>query len=360
MTKRVLNFSAGPSTLPVPVLEEVQAQMLNYKDSGMSVMEMSHRSSSYLKIFNETKDLLKKVLDIPDNYKILLLHGGATQQFSTIPLNLMKNGKADYVVTGAFAKKSAQEAAKFGDVNIAYDGSKDTFKHIPTQEELKLRDDASYVHLCANNTIYGTEWKYVPDTKGVPIVADMSSNILSKPINVSDYGMIYAGAQKNMGIAGLGVVIIREDLITGHKEPIPVLSEYETMDANDSMYNTPPAFSIYVLGEVLKWIDSKGGVEAMEQHNIKKANILYDYLDQSDFYITHSDKDNRSLMNVTFTCPTKELDEAFIKGSIEEDMTNLKGHRSVGGIRASIYNAMTIEGVQALVNYMKKFEEENK
>lgn len=358
--KRVFNFSAGPSMLPVTVLEEIASQMLNYQDSGMSVMEMSHRSSSYLGIFNETKDLLKKVMNIPDNYKILFIQGGATQQFSTIPLNLMKNGKADYIVTGAFSKKSAQEAAKFGDVHIAYSGADNKFKHIPNQEELDLREDASYVHLCTNNTIFGTEWKYVPDTKGIPVVADMSSNILSKPVKVEDYGMIYAGAQKNMGIAGLGVVIVREDLIKDHKDNIPVLMEYDTIAENDSMYNTPPTFSIYVLGLMLKWIDGLGGLEAMQKKNIEKANLLYDYLDSSDFYNTHSDKDNRSLMNVTFTCPSPELDAKFVKASIAAGMTNLKGHRSVGGIRASIYNAMPVEGVQALVDFMKKFEAENK
>lgn len=358
--KRVFNFSAGPSTLPVPVLEKVASQMLNYKDSGMSVMEMSHRSSSYLEIFNETKDLLKKVMNIPDNYKILFIQGGATQQFSTIPLNLMKNGKADYIVTGAFSKKSAQEAAKFGDVHIAYNGSDNNFKHIPTQDELDIREGTSYVHICANNTIFGTEWKYVPDTKGAPIVADMSSNILSKPINVADYGMIYAGAQKNMGIAGCGIVIVREDLINEHKDNIPVLMEYNTIAENDSMYNTPPTFSIYVLGLVLKWIDEMGGLEVMQKKNEEKAKLLYDYLDTTDFYTTHSDKDNRSLMNVTFTCPNKDLDAQFVKESVIAGMTNLKGHRSVGGIRASIYNAMPLEGVQTLVDFMKKFEAENK
>lgn len=358
--KRVFNFSAGPSTLPVPVLEKVASQMLNYKDSGMSVMEMSHRSSSYLEIFNETKDLLKKVMNIPDNYKILFIQGGATQQFSTIPLNLMKNGKADYIVTGAFSKKSAQEAAKFGDVHIAYNGSDNNFKHIPTQDELDIREGTSYVHICANNTIFGTEWKYVPDTKGAPIVADMSSNILSKPINVADYGMIYAGAQKNMGIAGCGVVIVREDLINEHKDNIPVLMEYNTIAENDSMYNTPPTFSIYVLGLVLKWIDEMGGLEVMQKKNEEKTKLLYDYLDTTDFYTTHSDKDNRSLMNVTFTCPNKDLDAQFVKESVIAGMTNLKGHRSVGGIRASIYNAMPLEGVQTLVDFMKKFEAENK
>ena len=272
----------------------------------------------------------------------------------------MKNGKADYIVTGAFSKKSAQEAKKFGDVHIAYNGADDNFKHIPTQEELNLREDASYVHICANNTIFGTEWKYVPETNGVPVIVDMSSNILSKPVDVSKYGMIYAGAQKNMGIAGLGVAIIKEDLLQKVAPTTPVLLDYKLMIDNDSMYNTPPAYAIYVLGLVLEWIDNLGGLEVMEERNIKKANLLYDYLDRSDFYICHSNKDNRSLMNVTFTTPDKDLDAKFVKESIVAGMTNLKGHRSVGGIRASIYNAMPIEGVEKLIAFMKDFEASNK
>ena len=298
--KRVFNFSAGPSMLPVPVLEKAAKQMLNYENSGMSVMEMSHRSSSYLDIFNKTKDLLKKVMNIPDGYEIVFIQGGATQQFSMVPLNLLKNGKADYIITGSFSKKAATEAKKYGEINIAYDGSDNDFKHIPTQDELKLDPEASYVHLCANNTIYGTEWKYVPETNGVPIIADMSSNILSKPIDVSKYGMIYAGAQKNMGIAGLGVAIIKKDLLQKVSATTPVLLDYTLMIENDSMYNTPPAYAIYVLGLVLEWIDEMGGLEVMEKRNIEKAKLLYDYLDSSDFYKAHSDKDNRSLMNVTW------------------------------------------------------------
>ena len=297
--KRVYNFSAGPSMLPVAVLEKAAKQMLNYEGSGMSVMEMSHRSSSYLDIFEKTKGLLKKVMNVPENYKIVFIQGGATQQFSMVPLNLLKNGKADYAITGAFSKKAAAEAKKYGDIHIVYDGSSNDFKHIPTQDELDLSKDASYLHICANNTIYGTEWKYVPETNGVPIIADMSSNILSKPVDVSKYGMIYAGAQKNMGIAGLGVAIIREDLLQ----------------------------------------------DVAKTRNEKKAKLVYDYLDQSTFYKAHSDKENRSLMNVTFTTPNKDLDAKFVKESIEAGMTNLKGHRSVGGIRASIYNAMPYEGV---------------
>ena len=358
--KSVLNFSAGPSMLPEPVLEKAAKQMLNYENSGMSVMEMSHRSSSYLDIFEKTKWLLKKVMNIPDDYKIVFIQGGATQQFSMVPLNLLKNGKADYVVTGAFSKKAAAEAKKFGEINIAYDGSENNFKHIPTQDELKLDPEASYVHLCANNTIYGTEWKYIPETNGVPVIADMSSNILSKPVDVSKFGMIYAGAQKNMGIAGLGVAIIKEDLLQKVAATTPVLLDYKLMIENDSMYNTPPAYAIYVLGLVLEWIDSMGGLEVMQERNIKKANLLYDYLDSSDFYIAHSDKDNRSLMNVTFTTPNKDLDAKFVKESIAAGMTNLKGHRSVGGIRASIYNAMSLEGVEKLVAFMRDFEAANK
>ena len=321
---------------------------------------MSHRSSSYLDIFNKTKDLLKKVMNIPDGYEIVFIQGGATQQFSMVPLNLLKNGKADYIITGSFSKKAATEAKKYGEINIAYDGSDNDFKHIPTQDELKLDPEASYVHLCANNTIYGTEWKYVPETNGVPIIADMSSNILSKPIDVSKYGMIYAGAQKNMGIAGLGVAIIKKDLLQKVSATTPVLLDYTLMIENDSMYNTPPAYAIYVLGLVLEWIDEMGGLEVMEKRNIEKAKLLYDYLDSSDFYKAHSDKDNRSLMNVTFTTPSKELDAKFVKESIEAGMTNLKGHRSVGGIRASIYNAMPLEGVEKLVAFMKEFEAANK
>ena len=321
---------------------------------------MSHRSSSYLDIFNKTKNLLKKVMNIPDGYEIVFIQGGATQQFSMVPLNLLKNGKADYIITGSFSKKAATEAKKYGEINIAYDGSDNDFKHIPTQDELKLDPEASYVHLCANNTIYGTEWKYVPATNGVPIIADMSSNILSKPIDVSKYGMIYAGAQKNMGIAGLGVAIIKKDLLQKVSATTPVLLDYTLMIENDSMYNTPPAYAIYVLGLVLEWIDEMGGLEVMEKRNIEKAKLLYDYLDSSDFYKAHSDKDNRSLMNVTFTTPSKELDAKFVKESIEAGMTNLKGHRSVGGIRASIYNAMPLEGVEKLVAFMKEFEAANK
>lgn len=362
MTKeRVFNFSAGPSMLPVSVLEKASKQMLNYENTGMSVMEMSHRSSSYLEIFNNTKALLKKVMNIPDDYEILFLHGGATQQFSMIPLNFLKNGKADYAITGNFSNLAYKEATKFGDIHVAYDGKDNNYSHIPTQEELDLSDDASYLHICANNTIFGTEYKYDPVTKnGCPVIADMSSNILSQKVDVSKYGMIYAGAQKNMGIAGLGIAIVKKELLNPVPPTAPVLMDYSLMIKKDSMYNTPSAYAIYMCGLVLEWVDNNGGVEAMYKRSLVKSNMLYDYLDQSDFYKAAADKANRSRMNVTFTTPTKELDALFVKQSIEAGMTNLKGHRLVGGIRASIYNAMPIEGVEKLLAFMKKFEEENK
>lgn len=357
---RIYNFSAGPSMMPEAVLEKAAKQMLNYENSGMSVMEMSHRSSFYLEVFEKTKTLLKKVMNIPDDYKIVFIQGGATQQFSMVPLNLLKNKKADYAITGIFSNNAYKESLKYGTINVAYDGKDNGYKHIPTQEELSLDPEASYLHICANNTIFGTEWKYVPETNGVPVIADMSSNILSKPIDVSKYGMIYAGAQKNMGIAGLGVAIIKESLLQDVAKDTPVLLDYKLMIKNDSMYNTPPAYAIYVLGLMLEWIDETGGLEAMKKRNIKKAGLLYDYLDNSDFYITHSDKENRSLMNVTFTTPSKELDDKFVKEATKLGMVNLKGHRLVGGIRASIYNAMPLEGIEKLIAFMKQFEEENK
>lgn len=358
--KRVLNFSAGPSMLPESVLKKAAEQMLNYNGSGMSVMEMSHRSSSYLKIFNETKELFKKVFKIPEGYEVVFVQGGATAQFSMIPLNLLKTGKADYIVTGSFSKKAMQEAKKYGDIHIAYDGKDNDYSHIPSQEELDLSPDADYVHICANNTIYGTEFQNYPDTHGIPLVADMSSDILSKPVDVSKFALIYAGAQKNIGIAGLGVAIIKKDLLVKVPEKTPILMDYSLMIENDSMYNTPPAYAIYVCGLVLEWIDQQGGLEVLQEKNQKKAKLLYDFLDQSDFYHAHSDKQSRSNMNVTFTTPSKELDAKFISESIAAGMTNLKGHRSVGGIRASIYNAMPYEGVEKLVAFCKEFEERNR
>ncbi|MDO4197994.1 MAG: 3-phosphoserine/phosphohydroxythreonine transaminase [Erysipelotrichaceae bacterium] len=359
MYNRVYNFAAGPSQLSLDVLEEISKDLFNYQGTGMSVMEMSHRSKTYLKIFEETKATIKEVMNIPDNYEIIFMQGGATEQFSAIPLNLAPNAKADYIVTGSFAKKAAKEAAKFVDVNIACDVGPD-YKRIPKQDELNLRKDADYVYICANNTIYGTEYQDYPDTGDIPLVADMSSDICSKKIDVSKFGLIYAGCQKNMGIAGLSFVIVRKDLIGKHRENMPVLMEYDTQVNGDSMYNTPNTFAIYVLGLVAKWIKKLGGLEAMEKRNKEKAKILYDILDNSDFYIGHADKDSRSMMNVTFNLPTEELEAKFVAEAKKEGMESLKGHRSVGGIRASIYNAMELEGIEKLAAFMKKFEEENR
>ena len=358
--KRIYNFAAGPSMLPLEVLEKAQAQMLNYEGSGMSVMEMSHRSKVYDAIIQKTIERLRSILNIPDNYKVLLLQGGATSQFAAIPLNLLQKGKADYILTGHFASKASDEAAKYGDIHIAASSKEDNYSYIPSQDQLDLREDADYVYLCANNTIYGTEWKYVPETNGVPIVADMSSNILSKPIDVSKFGLIFAGAQKNMGCAGLTVVIVREDLIGNADPKTPVMMNYAPLADKNSMYNTPPTYAIYILGLVLEWIENLGGLEVLQKKNQAKAKLLYDYLDSSDFYQTSVRKEDRSLMNVTFRSPSPELDALFAKESMEQGMSNLKGHRAVKGMRASIYNAMPIEGVETLIAFMKKFEEEHK
>lgn len=359
MINRVYNFAAGPSQLPLEVLKQIEKDLFNYEGTGMSVMEMSHRSKDYLEIFNSVKSTIKRIMNISDNYEIIFVQGGATEQFSAIPLNLLKKGKADYIVTGVFSKKAANEAKKFGDVHIAYDG-KDNYIHIPTQNELNLSDDADYVYLCANNTVYGTEWKNYPNTNGIPLIADMSSDICSKVINVNDFGLIYAGCQKNMGISGLGLVIIRKDLIPETEKKIPVLLDYQTQVKSDSMYNTPNTFAIYVLGLVAKWIEDQGGIKEIEKINLKKAKLIYDAIDNSDFYTGHSDKESRSNMNVTFKLPTEELDTKFISEAKEIGLVNLKGYRTVGGIRASIYNAMPYEAVEKLVNFMKKFEMENR
>lgn len=358
MINRVYNFAAGPSQLPLEVLKQIEKDLFNYEGTGMSVMEMSHRSKDYLEIFNSVKSTIKRIMNISDDYEIIFVQGGATEQFSAIPLNLLKKGKADYIVTGVFSKKAANEAKKFGDVHIAYDG-KDNYIHIPTQDELDLSDDADYVYLCANNTVYGTEWKNYPNTNGIPLIADMSSDICSKVINVNDFGLIYAGCQKNMGISGLGLVIIRKDLIPETEKKIPVLLDYQTQVKSDSMYNTPNTFAIYVLGLVAKWIEDQGGIKEIEKINLKKAKLLYGTIDNSDFYTGHSDKESRSNMNVTFKLPTEELDAKFISEAKEIGLVNLKGYRTVGGIRASIYNAMPYEAVEKLVNFMKKFEMEN-
>lgn len=355
------NFSAGPSVLPEEVLRQAQTELLNYHGTGMSVMEMSHRSQAFSDIFQDVKARFRAALSVPDTHEILFLQGGGTAQFSMIPLNLMgEQGTADYAVTGHFSGNAAKEAEKYGKVHIAADTSTCGHTRIPQQSELQLDAHASFFYYCANNTIYGTEWQYVPETGRVPLACDMSSDILSRPVDVSKYGVIFAGAQKNMAPAGLTVAIVDRSL-AGHELPItPVMYSYQLMIDKDSMYNTPPTYAIYILGLVLEWIEQMGGLEVMQKRNEEKAKLLYDYLDNSAFYTTTVRREDRSLMNVTFRAPNAELDALFAKESAAAGMSNLKGHRAVGGMRASIYNAMPLEGVQTLIAFMKKFEEEHK
>ncbi len=357
---RVYNFSAGPSVLPEVVLKQAAEEMMDYKGSGMSVMEMSHRSKVYDNIIKEAEQDLRDLMDIPDNYKVLFLQGGASQQFAAVPMNLMKNGVADYIITGQWAKKAFQEGKKYGKAVAVASSEDKTFSYIPDCSDLPIDDDADYVYICHNNTIYGTAYHELPNTKGKILVADMSSDILSQPVNVSDYGLIYFGVQKNVGPAGVVVVIIREDLIRDDlPEFVPTMLKYKTQADADSLYNTPPCYGIYICGLVFKWVKDMGGLKAMKQHNEKKAKILYDFLDQSKMFKGTVEKKDRSLMNVPFVTGNDELDAKFVKEATEAGFVNLKGHRSVGGMRASIYNAMPIEGVEKLVAFMKEFEEKN-
>ena len=357
---RVFNFSAGPSMLPLPVLEQCAQEMTNYNGSGMSVMEMSHRSAVYDEIIKEAEKNLRLLMNIPDNYKVLFLQGGASTQFAAVPLNLMKNKKADYIVSGQFSKKAYEEAQKYGDAKCIASSKDRTFAYIPTVTPDMVREDADYVHVCYNNTIFGTKYPEVPNIGDKILVADMSSCIISEPVDVTKFGVIYAGAQKNMAPAGLTVVIVREDLLGNAREDIPTMLNWQTMADNDSMYNTPPCYAIYVAGLVYKWILGLGGLEAMKKINQEKANLLYDFLDNSELFKPCADKEYRSMMNVTFVTGNEELDKKFCKEADAAGFKNLKGHRSVGGMRASIYNAMPTEGVVALVEFMKKFEAENK
>ncbi|MGM9658798.1 MAG: 3-phosphoserine/phosphohydroxythreonine transaminase [Eubacteriales bacterium] len=357
--KRIYNFSAGPSMLPLPVLEQAAAEMLDCRGSGCSVMEMSHRSPVYDAIIKKAEADLRTLMEIPDNYKVLFLQGGATTQFSAVPLNLMNgSGKADYIVSGQFSKKAATEAEKYGTVNVLASSKDRNFAYIPHVTE--FTPDADYVHICFNNTIFGTTYNYIPDTGDIPLVADVSSCILSRPIDVKRFGLLYAGAQKNMGPAGLTVVIVREDLI-GHARPdTPVLLDYKVQADADSMYNTPPCYSIYIAGLVFEWLLGLGGLKEMEKMNVDKAKLLYDYLDKSSLFIPVADKDCRSIMNVCFRTADPELDKQFCSEAKAAGLENLKGHRSVGGMRASIYNAMPAEGVKALVDFMAEFERNHK
>ncbi len=357
---RVYNFSAGPSMLPMKVLESAQKDLICYGDSGMSVMEMSHRSPEYDKIIKDAEALLREIMNIPDNYKVLFLQGGASTQFAAVPLNLMnKNKKADYILSGQFSTKAYKEAQKYGDV-VAVASSKDVnFSEIPQVTRDTFRPDADYVHICFNNTIYGTKYSYIPDTGNIPLVADMSSCIISEPVDVTKFGLIYAGAQKNMAPAGLTLVIVREDLIGNAREDTPAMLDYKLMAEGESMYNTPPCWCIYVAKLVYEWIKELGGLAEMKKLNEKKAKVLYDYLDGQDYYIAPVKKESRSIMNVTFVTGNTDLDKKFASEAAAAGLKNLKGHRSVGGMRASIYNAMPYDGVVALVEFMKKFAAEN-
>ena len=358
--KRVYNFSAGPACLPEEVLKEAAEEMLDYNGSGMSVMEMSHRSLAFDQIIRTAEQDLRDLMQIPDNYKVLFLQGGASQQFAMIPMNLMKNRVADYIVTGQWAKKAWQEAQKYGKANKIASSEDKTFSYIPDCSDLPISPDADYVYICENNTIYGTKFKELPNTKGKTLVADVSSCFLSEPVDVTKYGIIYGGVQKNIGPAGMVIAIIREDLITEDVLPgTPTMLTYKTHADAGSLYNTPNCYCIYMCGKVFKWLKKNGGLAAMKEKNEKKAAILCNYLDESRLFHGTVEKKDRSLMNVPFVTGDKELDAKFVKEAEAAGLVNLKGHRTVGGMRASIYNAMPLEGVEALVAFMKKFEEEN-
>ncbi len=362
---RVYNFSAGPSMLPEAVLQRAQAELLDYKGSGQSVMEMSHRSKWFDDIIHDTEAALRRVLNVPDNYKVGFFQGGATQQFAMVPLNFMESGTADYIVTGNFSKKAAEEGAKFGTARIAASSKDKNFTYIPDVKAIEYGKDASYIHICQNNTIFGTRYVEVPEVPGVPLVADMSSMICSEPVDVTKYGCIYFGVQKNIAPAGMAVAIVREDLLGKSAkgcapEQIPTMMNYTTLLGAGSMYNTPPCWCIYMTGLVMDWLERDiGGLAAMQARNAAKARVLYDYLDGQDFYKNPVEKRYRSMMNVTFTSPTQELDKAFCSAAAEAGFVNLKGHRLVGGMRASIYNAMPPEGIDRLVDFMEAFRREH-
>ena len=357
---RVYNFSAGPAVLPIEVLKEAQEEMLDYRGSGMSVMEMSHRGKVFDGIIKEAEADLREIMNIPDNYKVLFLQGGAHQQFSAVPMNMTRNGKAAYIITGQWSKRAYVEAQKYTDAVAVASSADKTFSYIPDCSDLDIPEDADYVYICENNTIYGTKFWELPNTKGHELVADVSSCFLSEPVDVTKYGVIYGGVQKNVGPAGVVIAIIREDLIRDDVLPCtPTILKWKTQADNDSLYNTPPCYGIYICGKVFKWIKAQGGLPALKERNEKKAALLYDYIDSTDFYKGTVEKKDRSIMNVPFVIGDKEMEAKFVKEAEANGFVGLKGHRSVGGMRASIYNAMSIEGVEALVQFMKKFEAEN-
>ena len=358
---RVYNFSAGPACLPLKVLERAASEMTNYNDNGMSVMEMSHRSPVYEAIIAEAEQTLRKIMNIPENYKVLFLQGGATLQFAGIPMNLLNgSGKADYVISGQFSNNAYEEAKKYGDIKILASSKDENFSYIPQFKASDIRQDADYVHICQNNTIYGTVFKEIPDTGNIPLVSDVSSYILSEPIDVSKFGLLYAGAQKNIGPSGVTVVIVRDDLIGKARPSTPKVMDYKVQAENDSMINTPACYSIYIAMLVFKWImEDIGGLETMQKINVNKAQILYDFIDNSKLYKSTVKKEFRSIMNVPFITGSEDLDNKFVKEAAKNGIVTIKGHRAVGGMRASIYNAMPVEGIKALVEFMKKFENEN-
>lgn len=357
---RVYNFSAGPAVLPEEVLQEAAEEMLDYRGCGMSVMEMSHRSKTFETIIDDAEADLRALMNIPDNYRVLFLQGGASQQFAMVPMNLMKNRVADYIVTGQWAKKAWKEAGLYGNAKAVASSEDRTFSYIPDCSDLPIDEDADYVYICENNTIYGTKFKTLPNTKGKPLVSDVSSCILSEPVDVSRYGLLFAGAQKNIGPAGVVIVIVREDLISEDVWPgTPTMLRYKTHSDAKSLYNTPPAYGIYICGKVFRWVRERGGLEAMKEYNEKKAKLLYDFLDGSELFSGTVRKEDRSLMNVPFITGNVDLDAKFVAEAKRAGLENLKGHRSVGGMRASIYNAMPMEGVEKLVEFMETFEKNN-
>jgi phosphoserine aminotransferase len=359
-TNRIFNFSSGPAVLPLPVLEEAQRNLVSLPGVGMSVLEISHRSKPFDEILNAAQEDMRSIAGIPDNYKILFLQGGASMQFSMVPMNLLTGGlTADYIVTGDWGKKALKEAKKVGATSVAASTEDGNFKRIPKQAELKLTPGSAYVHMTTNNTIHGTQWQYMPDVAGANLVADSSSDIFSRPIDVSKYGLIYAGAQKNLGPSGVTVVIIREDLLARSADALPTMLNYKVQAENGSRYNTPPAFGIYILGLVLKWLKGQGGLTAIETINERKAAVLYTELDRTGFWAPHADKDSRSRMNITFRLGSEELEKKFVKEATAAGLDGLQGHRSVGGLRASIYNAFPEQGVTALVQFMQEFERTN-
>jgi phosphoserine aminotransferase len=360
MTERVFNFNPGPATLPLPVLKQAQDELLDFKGNGMSVLEISHRSKDFENLVLESEALLKELMSIPADYRVLFLQGGASLQFSMVPMNFLPAGAtADYLVTGAFAEKAYQDAQLLGNIHLAASTKAEGHNRIPRQEELKFSPSPAYVHMTTNNTIYGTQWPYIPETEGAPLVADMSSDILSRPINVSAFGLIYAGAQKNIGPSGVTVVIIREDLLKKVPQSLPSMLRYDIQAKNNSLYNTPPSFGVYIINLVLKWVKENGGLPKMEELNKQKAAHIYNRMDHSDFYRGHALQNSRSLMNVTFRLPSEELEALFISEAKKASLVGLKGHRSVGGIRASIYNAMPEEGCRRLADFMAEFQKKH-